>query len=58
MNTEEPFAPENRRLSILAVRKGMEKTAARGRAVDAPEEPKAKPIAPTSLDPIPKPKAD
>jgi chemotaxis protein MotB len=58
MNSEEPFAPENRRLSILAVRKGMEKTAARGRAVDAPEEPKAKPIAPLSLDPIPKRKDD
>ena len=30
VNTDEPFAPENRRLSILAVRKGMEKVAAHG----------------------------
>ena len=43
MNADEPFAPENRRLSILAVRKGMEKVAARGKAMDAPDEqPKPK----------------
>ncbi len=58
MNPDEPFAPENRRLSILAVRKGMEKVAARGRAVDAPDETKAKQAAPLSLDPIPKHKDD
>ncbi|MEO8904654.1 MAG: flagellar motor protein MotB [Polyangiaceae bacterium] len=47
MNADEPFAPENRRLSILAVRKGMENMAARGRAMAAPEEqptPKREPI--------------
>ena len=45
MNTEEPFAPENRRLSILAVRKGMEKVAARGTAINGAkdEEPATKP---------------
>jgi chemotaxis protein MotB len=58
MNPDEPFAPENRRLSILAVRKGMEKVAARGRAPDAPDAPKARPAAPLSLDPIPKHKDD
>src|SRR5450432_569810 len=58
MKPDDPFAPENRRLSILAVRKGMEKVAARGRAVDAPDETKAKQAAPLSLDPIPKKKAD
>ncbi|MEP7050455.1 MAG: flagellar motor protein MotB [Pseudomonadota bacterium] len=47
MNTDEPFAPENRRLSILAVRKGMEKAAARGTAINgAKDEPAAKPKAP------------
>lgn len=29
-NTKEPYAPENRRLAILAVRRGMEKYAAQG----------------------------
>ena len=45
MNTNEPFAAENRRLSILAVRKGMEKVAARGTAINGAkdEEPAAKP---------------
>ncbi len=57
MNNDEPFAPENRRLSILAVRKGMEKLAARGKGTDD-SEPKAKPAAPMSLDPIPKRKDD
>ena len=41
MKPDEPFAAENRRLSILAVRKGMEKVAARG--ADEGDEPKAKP---------------
>jgi chemotaxis protein MotB len=36
-NTKEPFAPENRRLAILAVRRGMEKYAAQGQAA-APKE--------------------
>ncbi|HEX3854068.1 MAG TPA: flagellar motor protein MotB [Polyangiaceae bacterium] len=58
MNPDEPFAPENRRLSILAVRKGMEKMAARGRAPDAPDAPKAKTAPPLSFDPIPKKKDD
>jgi chemotaxis protein MotB len=43
MNPDEPFAPENRRLSILAVRRGMEKMAARGQPTDANETPKRKP---------------
>jgi chemotaxis protein MotB len=43
MNPDEPFAPENRRLSILAVRRGMEKMAARGRPTDLTEAPKPKP---------------
>jgi chemotaxis protein MotB len=30
LNTKEPFAPENRRLAILAVRRGLEKVAASG----------------------------
>jgi chemotaxis protein MotB len=45
LNTDEPFAPENRRLSILAVRKGMEKVAARGTVMNGAREeaPAAKP---------------
>jgi hypothetical protein len=46
MNPGEPFAAENRRLSILAVRKGLEKVASRGQSPDGekPEAPsKAKP---------------
>ncbi len=46
MKPDEPFAAENRRLSILAVRRGMEKVAARGQ--EAAEEPPSQP----------KPKAD
>jgi chemotaxis protein MotB len=42
MNPDEPFAPENRRLSILAVRRGMEKMAARGRPTDVSEAAKSK----------------
>ena len=38
MNSDEPFAPENRRLSILAVRKGMERVAARGTAMNGAKE--------------------
>jgi chemotaxis protein MotB len=34
MKPDEPFAAENRRLSILAVRRGMEKVAARGKDAD------------------------
>jgi len=37
MKPDEPFAAENRRLSILAVRKGMEKVAARGEGGDEDE---------------------
>ncbi len=43
MKPDEPFAPENRRLSILAVRRGMEKMAARGQPTEASEPPKEKP---------------
>jgi chemotaxis protein MotB len=42
MKPDEPFAAENRRLSILAVRRGMEKVAARGQDEDS-QRPKAKP---------------
>ena len=45
MKPDEPFAAENRRLSILAVRKGMEKVAARGQDADDGAEPKPKPKA-------------
>ncbi|MEI9937219.1 MAG: flagellar motor protein MotB [Pseudomonadota bacterium] len=41
MKPDEPFAAENRRLSILAVRKGMEKIAASGQ--DGDDAPKSKP---------------
>jgi chemotaxis protein MotB len=33
LNTKEPFAPENRRLAILAVRRGFEKAAAGGTSI-------------------------
>jgi chemotaxis protein MotB len=34
MKPDDPFAPENRRLSILAVRRGMEKVASTGQSPD------------------------
>ena len=37
MKPDDPFAAENRRLSILAVRRGMEKAAARGQGSEKPE---------------------
>ena len=45
MMPNDPFAPENRRLSILAVRRGMEKMAARGQApgADDSDQPKPRP---------------
>jgi chemotaxis protein MotB len=49
MNTKEPFAPENRRLAILAVRRGLEKVAARGTK-------RTKPVPEVDGDPLP-PKA-
>jgi len=54
MKPDEPFAAENRRLSILAVRRGMEQVAARGKSAaddDAESEvPKPKPRrAPTGM---------
>ena len=48
---DDPFAPENRRLSILAVRRGMERMAARGQPMGPAAAPKAKP------EPKPEPKA-
>src|SRR5450432_4180878 len=51
MNPDEPFAPENRRLSILAVRRGMEKMAARGQATESSDAPKAKPKPETKAEP-------
>jgi hypothetical protein len=55
MKPDEPFAAENRRLSILAVRRGMEQVAAHGKSANEdaegePEAPKAKPRrAPTGM---------
>jgi chemotaxis protein MotB len=55
MKPEEPFAAENRRLSILAVRRGMEQVAAHGKSVKEDgegesETPKPKPRrAPTGM---------
>jgi chemotaxis protein MotB len=51
MNPDEPFAPENRRLSILAVRRGMEKVAARGQSTDPSDAPKAKPKTDSKAEP-------
>jgi chemotaxis protein MotB len=45
INTEDPLAPENRRLSILAVRSGMESEAQLGfKAEEAPIPPPIKPM--------------
>jgi len=55
-NTKEPYAPENRRLAILAVRKGMETYAAQGispKAQPAPTKP-----APAASPPTAKHAAD
>jgi len=41
MNRKEPFAPENRRLAILAVRRGMDELAAKAQAKPKPPEKKA-----------------
>ncbi|MFZ5889871.1 MAG: flagellar motor protein MotB [Myxococcota bacterium] len=41
LNTKEPFAPENRRLAILAVRRGLEKVAATGTSVKEAEPKKS-----------------
>ena len=46
MKPDEPFAPENRRLSILAVRKGMEQVAARGKATEEDSESAAPGVKP------------
>src|SRR5450432_2159276 len=51
MKPDDPFAPENRRLSILAVRRGMEKMAARGQATESSDAPKAKPKPETKAEP-------
>lgn len=41
LNTKEPFAPENRRLAILAVRRGLEKVAASGTDAKGAAPPKS-----------------
>jgi chemotaxis protein MotB len=51
MKPDEPFAPENRRLSILAVRRGMEKMAARGQPTDISDAPKEKPKSEPKAEP-------
>jgi chemotaxis protein MotB len=59
LSPDEPFAAENRRLSILAVRRGMEKVAARGQApAEAGDQPKAKSRADLKRSPKPEPTAD
>jgi chemotaxis protein MotB len=45
-NPKDPFAPENRRLAILAVRRGMETYAAQGTASPAPAAAKPERAAP------------
>jgi chemotaxis protein MotB len=53
-NTKDPFAPENRRLAILAVRRGMETYAAQGVSTKAaPPPPEKHPVVvgPTSKRP-------
>jgi chemotaxis protein MotB len=51
MKPDEPFAPENRRLSILAVRRGMEKMAARGQPTEISDVPKEKPKSEPKAEP-------
>ncbi|HTA92013.1 MAG TPA: flagellar motor protein MotB [Polyangiaceae bacterium] len=51
MKPDEPFAPENRRLSILAVRRGMEKVAARGQPTEPSDAPKEKPKPESKAEP-------
>jgi chemotaxis protein MotB len=51
MKPDEPFAPENRRLSILAVRRGMEKMAARGQPTEVTDAPKEKPKSEPKAEP-------
>jgi chemotaxis protein MotB len=51
MKPDEPFAPENRRLSILAVRRGMEKMAARGQPTEVNDAPKEKPKSEPKAEP-------
>ncbi len=51
MKPDEPFAPENRRLSILAVRRGMEKVAARGQPTEPSDAPKEKPKRDSKAEP-------
>jgi chemotaxis protein MotB len=46
INTKEPFAPENRRLAILAVRRGLEKVAARGTKQTKPVPIEGAPLPP------------
>jgi len=69
MKPDEPFAAENRRLAILAVRRGVEQTASRGKSTNEDEEgageaPKPKPRrAPTGMalgkgEAKPEPKSD
>lgn len=50
-NPKDPFAPENRRLAILAVRRGMETYAAQGVAAQPPAHP-------TTPKPVPAPPAE
>jgi chemotaxis protein MotB len=49
INTKEPFAPENRRLALLAVRRGLEKVAARGTKQTKAVEIEGDPLPPKAV---------
>jgi chemotaxis protein MotB len=51
INTKEPFAPENRRLALLAVRRGLEKVATRGQKLVESTESKGTPMPPKKAAP-------
>ena len=59
LTPDQPFAAENRRLSILAVRRGLEKVAARGQAPSEDgEQPKVKQRLDLKRSAKPEPTAD
>jgi chemotaxis protein MotB len=58
INTKEPFAPENRRLALLAVRRGLEKVAARGTKQTKAVEIDGDPLPPKANEKSDTPEAD
>jgi len=58
INTKEPFAPENRRLALLAVRRGLEKVAARGTKQTKPVEVEGDQLPPKANGKSDAPEAD